>query len=42
MPMYEKQCVERFSQLFLWSAVDAEDIDDDKYLFAKRFSEVRK
>lgn len=41
MPMYDKQCVERFSQLFNWSTVDAEDIDDDKYLFAKKFSEVR-
>lgn len=40
--MYDKQCVERFSQLFVWSTVDAEDIDDDKYLFAKKFSEVRK
>lgn len=40
LPMYDKQCVERFAQLFAWSAVDAEDIDDDKYLFAKKFSEV--
>ena len=39
--MYDKPCVERFSQLFAWSTVDAEDIDDDKYLFAKKFSEVR-
>lgn len=38
--MYDKQCVERFAQLFAWSTVDAEDIDDDKYLFAKKFSEV--
>lgn len=38
--MYDKQCVERFAQLFAWSAVEAEDIDDDKYLFAKKFSEV--
>lgn len=41
LPMYDKPCVERFSQLFAWSTVDAEDIDDDKYLFAKKFSEVR-
>lgn len=39
--MYDKSCVERFSQLFAWSTVDADDIDDDKYLFAKKFSEVR-
>ncbi|KAF3763765.1 hypothetical protein M406DRAFT_65109 [Cryphonectria parasitica EP155] len=39
-PMYDKECVERFSQLFAWSTVDAEDIDDDKYLFAKKFSET--
>lgn len=38
--MYDEQCVERFAQLFAWSTVDAEDIDDDKYLFAKKFSEV--
>lgn len=38
--MYDKPCVERFSQLFAWSTVDADDIDDDKYLFAKKFSEV--
>lgn len=40
LPMYDKQCVERFAQLFAWSTVDAEDIDDDKYLFAKKFSEM--
>lgn len=40
LPMYDQQCVERFSQLFLWSEVEPEDIDDDKYLFAKKFSEV--
>lgn len=40
LPMYEKPCVERFSQLFAWSIVDADDIDDDKYLFSKKFSEV--
>lgn len=39
--MYDKPCVERFTQLFAWSTVDADDIDDDKYLFAKKFSEVR-
>lgn len=40
LPMYDKPCVERFVQLFEWSRVDADDIDDDKYLFAKKFSEV--
>lgn len=40
-PMYEQASVGLLKELFNWSVVDAEDIDDDKYQFAKKFSEVR-
>lgn len=40
VPLYNSQCVELFGQLFQWSTVDAEDIDDDKYQFGKRLSEL--
>ncbi|KAH8819701.1 armadillo-type protein [Xylogone sp. PMI_703] len=39
-PMYTSQVVSLLQRLFEWSAVDARDIDDEKYLFAKKFSEM--
>lgn len=38
--MYTSEMVNLLRKLFEWSVVDPRDIDDEKYLFAKRFSEV--
>jgi exportin-5 len=40
-PMYTSQMVDLLRKLFEWSVVDPRDMDDEKYLFAKKFSEVR-
>lgn len=39
-PMYTSQMVDLLRKLFEYSVVDPRDIDDEKYLFAKKFSEV--
>lgn len=39
-PMYTSEMVDLLRKLFVWSMVDPNDIDDEKYLFSKKFSEV--
>lgn len=39
-PMYRRETVELLRKLFEWSIVDVHDIDEEKYLFSKKFSEM--
>ncbi|EPE34431.1 ARM repeat-containing protein [Glarea lozoyensis ATCC 20868] len=39
-PMYKGEMVELLQKLYDWSVVDANNVDDEKYLFAKKFSEM--
>lgn len=38
--MYTSQMVDLLRKLYEWSIVDPQNIDDEKYLFSKKFSEV--
>mgnify|MGYP002621965343 CR=1 FL=1 len=40
VPMYGPEAVDLCRRLYEWSTVDAHDIDEDKYQFAKKFSEM--
>ena len=40
-PMYEQEIVQLLGKTYELSVVTENDIDDDKYLLSKRFSEVR-
>ncbi|KAI1007108.1 hypothetical protein K3495_g1107 [Podosphaera aphanis] len=39
-PTFTNNMVDIFRKLFEWSLVDSREIDDEKYLFAKKFSEM--
>lgn len=39
VPLYDAQYVTLFRQLLEWSAIDPDDLDDDKYQLSKKFSE---
>lgn len=39
-PLYEADSVNLLKKIYEWSMTDATDIDHDKYLLAKKFSEV--
>ena len=41
LPMYDRSTVEVLKRLYAFSIVDANDIDPDKYLLSKKFSEVK-
>jgi len=38
--MYHSQTVDLLKNIFNWIRVDANDIDEERYLFLKKFSEV--
>ncbi|KAA8913607.1 armadillo-type protein [Sphaerosporella brunnea] len=39
-PMYHSQTVELLKNIFTWIRLDPDDIDEDRYMFLKKFSEM--